>query len=276
MADISAATWNQSDDANNSAAPEGAPEGMASAGVNNTMRMMMGATKRFYDHVNATVTSAGTANAQTLTYDVAPAAYVAGDRYTFIAGLTNTGATTLEVDPLGAREIQNTGMGLVGGEIRQSQVIDVIYDGTRFQLIRPVRARLIAATPPDPTGTSSATAVMMGLGVAITPNVSGDLHISVVGDIGSTSTASDTTIQIRAGTGTAPANGAALTGSAVGSAVQWVTSNGALGDRIPFSLSGLLTGASVGVAYWVDIALSSSIGTATLKNLSVVIRESSR
>jgi hypothetical protein len=97
-----------------------------------------------------------------------------------------------------------------------------------------------------------------------------------VGDIGSTSTASNTTIQIRAGTGAAPANGAALTGSAVGSAVQWVTSDGALGDRIPFSLNGLLTGASVGVAYWVDVSLRSSIGTATLQNLSVVIRESSR
>jgi len=47
MADIS--TWSSTAASNNSAAPNGAPEGMSPASVNDTMREMMAATRRFYE-----------------------------------------------------------------------------------------------------------------------------------------------------------------------------------------------------------------------------------
>jgi hypothetical protein len=76
----------------------------------------MGAVKRWRDQTVPTVTSAGTANAQTLTYTVAPIAYVAGDTYSFIAGATNTGAATINVNGLGAKNIKNRSAALVGAK----------------------------------------------------------------------------------------------------------------------------------------------------------------
>lgn len=82
-----------------------------------------------------TVTSGGSANAQTLTYTIAPAALVRGQTYSFIAGFTNTGATTLAVNGLTATSIKLNGLALVGGEITSGNVVTVSYDGTNFQLI---------------------------------------------------------------------------------------------------------------------------------------------
>ena len=104
---------------------------------------MMGAIKRFYDHSGPTVTSGGSGNAQTLTYTVAPTAYVAGDRYSFIAGFTNTGATTIDINGLGAKDVVRrivvVGTGAcAGGEIVVGQIIDIAYDGTSFQIMGPI------------------------------------------------------------------------------------------------------------------------------------------
>lgn len=134
MADISASNWSETDASNTTAAPDGAPEGMAPSGVNDTMRAMMGAMKRLRDRNGPSVTSAGT-NTVTLTYTVAPAAYVTGDVYSFIAGGTNTGPVTLNVNALGAKAVQWQGFALRGGEIVASGMVTVGYDGTQFQLL---------------------------------------------------------------------------------------------------------------------------------------------
>jgi hypothetical protein len=51
MSDI--ATWDPVDENNTAAPPAGAPEGIAPSTVNNIMRAMMGATRRFYDSVTS-------------------------------------------------------------------------------------------------------------------------------------------------------------------------------------------------------------------------------
>ena len=43
MADIEANNWNEADSSNTTAAPDGAPEGMAPSGVNDVIRAIMGA-----------------------------------------------------------------------------------------------------------------------------------------------------------------------------------------------------------------------------------------
>src|SRR6185437_2929432 len=82
-------------------------------------------------------TSGGSANAQTLSPSpYAPAAYVAGDSFSFIAGFTNTGAMTLNNNSLGTRAVQlpsgNGPIALIGGEIVAGNVITVRDTGTAY------------------------------------------------------------------------------------------------------------------------------------------------
>jgi hypothetical protein len=84
-------------------------------------------------------TSGGGANAQTLTFaGLIPSVYQAGQRYQFKAGFTNSGACTLNVNGLGAKNVYKTsGSGpvvLTGAEITTNNIVDVIYDGTQFQI----------------------------------------------------------------------------------------------------------------------------------------------
>src|SRR6185312_4219907 len=66
------------------------------------------------------------------------------------------------------------------------------------------------------TGTTSTTAKMMGLAGSITPNKSGTVLILISGTISNTKNANKSLVQLYTGTGTAPANGVAITGTARG------------------------------------------------------------
>src|SRR5262245_41762400 len=103
MSDIESANWSETANNNNAATPNGAPEGWAPSSVNEWGREVMAAVKRDWDRKNPTVTAGGTANALTLTYAAAPAAHVQGQRFSFLAGATNTGAATLTINGLGAK-----------------------------------------------------------------------------------------------------------------------------------------------------------------------------
>lgn len=103
--DISQSNWKETDGLNSAAAPNGAPEGMAPAGVNDTMRAMMGGIKRFWDRINGTVKTTKVGNAYTYTPTVAAPALVDGEIYTFRANGANTGAATLNVGIGGAQNL---------------------------------------------------------------------------------------------------------------------------------------------------------------------------
>ncbi len=135
MSDIDSANFSETAVANSAASPNGAPEGMAPGGVNDTIREVMAAIKREWNRSHPSVTSGGSANAQTLTYATAPAAYVAGQLFSFIAGIANTGAATLNVNGLGARTVLLGGGALTGGELQAGQVVTLAYDGTQFQIL---------------------------------------------------------------------------------------------------------------------------------------------
>src|SRR5260370_33302149 len=102
--DISQSVWNESDNSNSTPAPDGAPEGMASAGVNDVIRADRGAIKRWYNQTIPKLTG-GSSTAFTLTYAVAPTALA--DGMTFLAQFNQTcGASpTLNVNGLGATPI---------------------------------------------------------------------------------------------------------------------------------------------------------------------------
>ncbi len=141
MAELSGATYSEVDASNNQAAPNGMPEGMPPSGVNDAWRAGMGAIKRSYDrdHAGSWCTVGGTANAITLTYAAAPASYVQGEKYAFKASAANTGATTVAVNALGAKNVfKKTPTGAAacsGGEIQSGDLVELEYDGTQFQIM---------------------------------------------------------------------------------------------------------------------------------------------
>lgn len=62
-------------------------------------------------------------------------AYRAGSAYTFIAVNANTGASTFNVNGLGAKAIKkNVSDALAAGDIKAGQAVTLIYDGTNFQI----------------------------------------------------------------------------------------------------------------------------------------------
>jgi hypothetical protein len=63
-------------------------------------------------------------------------AYAAGNLFSLVVPNTNTGASTINIDGLGAKAITRTGTtALVAGDMIATEVVIVVYDGTRFQLI---------------------------------------------------------------------------------------------------------------------------------------------
>lgn len=131
------------------------------------------------------------------------------------------------------------------------------------------------ATPADPTGTTSTTGVMMGLAGSITPTASGTALIIISGYGENTVGASDGgKIQISYGTGSAPANAAAITGTQVGGRVQFQYDGGIMNASLPFSVNAIITGLSVGTTYWVDLTLASLAGgTADIHKVSISVIE---
>lgn len=133
----------------------------------------------------------------------------------------------------------------------------------------------LQASPTNPTGTSSVTQVMMGLGstCTLTPIYSTRVEVRFMGQCGNSGVAGNgSTVSVRFGTGVAPSNGAALTGTVVGTVPQ--TANPATGASTWFGgFGGIITGLTVGTAYWFDLALAASANTSTLTNVSCSVVE---
>lgn len=125
------------------------------------------------------------------------------------------------------------------------------------------------STPSNPTGTSDTGGKMMGLAGAITPAVRSKVLITISGTIfNATAIADGGKVQIRYGTGAAPANGDALTGTAAGGLVQYIAATTA--EKAPFSLNAVISGLTPTTAYWIDVGLAAITGgTATINDVSV-------
>lgn len=79
--------------------------------------------------------AAGTANAITTSLTPALTSYTAGLAFQFKATADNTGATTVNVNGLGTKTIKkNVSDDLDAYDIKNGQVVRIVYDGTNFQL----------------------------------------------------------------------------------------------------------------------------------------------
>lgn len=79
---------------------------------------------------------AGTADVITLAPSPVITAYTAGQMFSFIASGANTTNVTVNINSLGAKEITKNGTtALVAGDIPSGFLVNIRYDGTRFQLV---------------------------------------------------------------------------------------------------------------------------------------------
>jgi hypothetical protein len=136
--------------------------------------------------------------------------------------------------------------------------------------------------PADPAGTTSTTAVMMGLGQAggqaaiYTPTGTGLVVVTVTGYLSIATGVAICQISGRWGTpaSAAPANGAALTGTRFGGSGDQAIRPSATGSGQPFALTDVID-IGAGNSAWVDLSLltGSSSDQASLHSISVSFAE---
>jgi hypothetical protein len=121
----------------------------------------------------------GSANTYAIALAPVVTAYVAGQEFNFKAGNASSGASTLNVNGVGAKNIKKKNdQAIAAGDIEEDAIIKVLYDGTSFQML-------------SQTGTSGMTS------------------FTLTGDSGSNQTIADSnTMDIAGGTGIATVVGA--------------------------------------------------------------------
>jgi hypothetical protein len=99
--------------------------------LDNLIRQLMADTRAFANDLGGKAVSSGT-DTITLTTDTTLTAYADGTALAFIAGGTNTGAATLNVDSVGAKAIVKAGgAALAAGDITSGMICLVYYDASQ-------------------------------------------------------------------------------------------------------------------------------------------------
>lgn len=130
----------------------------------------------------------------------------------------------------------------------------------------------------NPAITTSTVGVMMGLGAApanakITPTASGKVLVTITGTMFNNTASGGVFATIAYGTGTAPANGAAATGTQIGSTMQ--RSGPWSANQVnPFSGTALITGLTVNTQIWIDLNVGVfGASTGSVSNLTITAVE---
>ena len=144
----------------------------------------------------------GTATAQVVALSPAITAYTAGQRISFKANATSTGATTVNVNAIGAKTLKKLhDQDIAAGDIESGSVVTAIYDGTNYQVTSQLASE--AGTPAgsntqvqynasgsfagdadfvfDGTNVSFANPIYLGDGAVATPSVTntGDVNTGI-------------------------------------------------------------------------------------------------
>ena len=148
--------------------------------------------------------------------------------------------------------------------------IDTLSDEVQRQFHRPVQSQ-----PADPTAITGTTEKMLGLAIAFTPRRTGRIKVHVVGNITCDTTAKTTTVAMKYGTGTAPMNDAADAGTAAISTFTRAFTALTGMVTVPFADVALISGLTIGIAYWIDYNCKTDDGAATgrLLGLNVLVEE---
>lgn len=160
---------------NNSSPPTGAPEGMAAAAVNNTMREMM-ASVAIEAQVNRVKYLGSVAGTNTITGAMTPAltAYSAGMIVVFTPANNNTGATTININSVGALDVQKAdGDALAADDLVAGVPALLVLDSGAddFILLNPQSLTLTNASF---SGTLAVTGALTLNGALTTDNTTAD------------------------------------------------------------------------------------------------------
>lgn len=111
------------------------------------------------------IADSGSANTVTLTLPYSPGSYATGLIVRFKANAANTGATTINVNSLGAKNLYKYTAGTLGniasGDITAGGIYEAVYDGTQFQLLTIQKGGITTVKQGDlstSTGTFSSNA----------------------------------------------------------------------------------------------------------------------
>lgn len=152
--------------ANNTAASGANGDITALSGLTTPLSLAQGGTSVYLGG-----TSVGT---NTITATAAPInfALTANFKIIFVAGGTNTGATTLNVSGTGAKNVfritPSGPIALTGGEIQSGQIVEAVYDGTQYQLIDTAANNLVAGPLTNLTSASADLGTIASHNVNIT------------------------------------------------------------------------------------------------------------
>lgn len=142
---------------------------------------------------------------------------------------------------------------------------------TGTNAVAAVTPALTHANPADQTGNATATLKMNGLGAAaapctITPVATGRVVFTITGQLTQSTTADGVKVVMAEGTGTAPANAAAATGTLISATQTWTALTGQLTTQ--FSITSVKTGLALNTAVWFDLQVADVTGgTASVKNV---------
>lgn len=168
-------TWSLNPSDNNSAPPNGWPEGQAAASVNNCARQMMSDIVREFQ-VNAVKVLASVAGTNTITGSMAPdlGSYSAGMLIVFTPANNNTGATTLNIDSLGALDIQKAdGDALASGDLVAGVPALLVLDSGADDWIL-LNPQSLTLTNASFSGTLTVTGALALNGALTTDNTTAD------------------------------------------------------------------------------------------------------
>lgn len=166
--------WSETDGNNTSPPPDGAPVGTFPNQAEGIWRAIMGALKRFWDRINGTVTTTGSAGAYVYTPANAsfPTAYVQGETYVWRANFTSVGGDTLNINSLGAKGIYkpstNGMIAIAAGDVQNGQIVHTVYDGNLnsggggFQLTSPIANGINPASLASKSSPSTSDLVVIG------------------------------------------------------------------------------------------------------------------
>lgn len=198
-----------------------------------------------------TCIDAGSSDAYACTPAPAVSSYTTGLRVRLKANTVNTGAATVNVSSLGAQAIKVTRNGVMtdprDAEIQAGQYVELIYDGTNFQMLSASGAPVVR----------SIGITIDGGGSAITTGVKGDVRVpfactiteaalvldqsgSIVIDVWKDTTANYPPTDADSITASAPPTVTAATNSVDTTLTGWTTAVAA-GDTIRFNVDSATT-----------------------------------
>jgi hypothetical protein len=164
---------------------------------------------------------------------------------------------------------------ILGGDIASGTILGANIASNTLSNTQIGLAASAGFAPANPTGVTGTTLLMQGLGstIAYTPLKTGIIKITLSA-LASNATAGDGfSAKMAYGTGAAPANGAAISGTVVGNIVTGKSAAASQPNSI--SIIARVSGLTAGTAIWVDIQLAADTAAtvASLANIECVIEE---